>query len=141
VIPEAIFRPLLEAASPLTDPGSTPSIQILSALVNLFGEIHRSHVGLVRDELEQIRSISREMAQIQRGLTVKRHQSGPASLDDENDKPTVFSEEPLDDSVHDPPEGRPSPKDVQELVNQRLAAWERERKTHWRKVVELLVKQ
>src|SRR5271157_5828683 len=60
---EAALRPLLEGGGegPSPDVASSPFGQALILLIRLLGDMHRDHLKLVREELEQIRRINLEM--------------------------------------------------------------------------------
>ena len=65
---EAALRPLLEGEGPSPDVASSPFGQALILLIRLLGDMHRDHLKLVREELEQIRRINLEMKTTGAGL-------------------------------------------------------------------------
>ena len=77
---EAALRPLLEGEGPSPDVASSPFGQALILLIRLLGDMHRDHLKLVREELEQIRRINLEMKDDGRGAGPPRprdqHQGG-----------------------------------------------------------------
>ncbi len=129
-----ILQPLLEQAA--SDPGlaSSPFGQALVLMVRLLGDVHRDHLTLVRDELAEIRRLSVEMDKL-RG---KSRQPEPPYLPLPHPEPTNGAAHPagFDSQLEDAP--RPSPEAVQEIVSERLEAWERERQSRWRKLLRLL---
>ena len=134
---EAVFQPLLDRESAIPDVGSASFMQALSMLIGLFGELQRSHLDLVRDELEQIRKIGREMVTLKEKAERPNSTTRPlAPLPGDDDSPGPF--ETYDDMDLAPE--RPDPKAVHDVVGERLAAWEQERHSRWRKVLDLLVK-
>ena len=66
---EAALRPLLKRGGegPSPDVASSPFGQALILLIRLLGDMHRDHLKLVREELEQIRRINLEMKATRRG--------------------------------------------------------------------------
>ncbi|MGB0066531.1 MAG: FHA domain-containing protein, partial [Isosphaeraceae bacterium] len=65
---EAALRPLLEGEGSSPDVASLPFGQALILLIRLLGDMHRDHLKLVREELEQIRRINLEMKTTGAGL-------------------------------------------------------------------------
>lgn len=126
VIPE-LLRPLIEIDGPSGE-GAAPFSEAMLMLIRLLGDVHRDHLEMVREELEQIRHLSREMA----ALKAKPIPSTTAPKKEPIPGPTT--------PVAEPPPARPDPMDVHFLVGERLAAWETERESRWRKVIGLLVK-
>ena len=136
LVPEIILRQLGGRGGPSPAAGSAPFDHALMMLVRLLGEIHRDHLEVVREEMEQIRRLNREMgslgAQVPRPEPAARDHAWPARAPDEGrDSPSI---------PEDPPLNRPAPQLVGALVGERLAAWEKERQSRWRKVMGLLVK-
>ncbi len=134
--PEMILRHLQGRDDTTSEPTSAPFDHALMMLVRLLGEIHRDHLEVVREEMEQIRKLNREMgslrAQLPRLETAARDDAPPVRAPDEA---KVMRPTPEDLAID-----RPAPLTVQTLVGERLAAWEKERQSRWRKVMGLLVK-
>jgi len=134
---EAALRPLLEGEGPSPDVASSPFEQALILLIRLLGDVHRDHLKLVREELEQIRRINLEMKATGAGLA--RPDPGTSTK-----AATVGGA-----AAHGDPEpgpGTPHPRlvdleAVHSLVGERLVAWEQERRSRWQRVIELLVKR
>ncbi len=136
--PEMLLQPLLELAG--SDPGSSssPFGEALVLMVRLLGDVHRDHLSLVRDELGEIRRLSREMekmrGEMQRPVAPNLASPHPA--------PTNGAAHLVDFGVplerEDVP--RPGPEAVNELIGERLQAWERERQSRWRKLLRILTK-
>ncbi|MGE3820169.1 MAG: FHA domain-containing protein [Isosphaeraceae bacterium] len=124
LVPE-LLRPLLELDGAPTEEASRFG-EALLMLIRLLGDVHRDHLDLVREELEQIRRLSREMAVLKARSVAPPTTSPPLSAAPE--------------SSLEPSTRRPDPVDVHFLVGERLAAWESERESRWRKVIGLLVK-
>jgi pSer/pThr/pTyr-binding forkhead associated (FHA) protein len=124
-----LLKPLFDAESSQAG-GADPTGEALLLMIRLLGEIHREHVVLIRDELERIRELSREMAQVKRLL-------GPSPPGTSPTLPGPRTEAPTSDQ--EPGETRLDPATVHDLVGERLAEWERERESRWGKVVSLLM--
>lgn len=135
LVPEMILRQLGGRTDP-APAASAPFDHALMMLVRLLGEIHRDHLEVVREEMEQIRRLNREIAsqsaQLPRPQSAARDTSRPVDAPD--------ADGDLRSVPEDPPFDRPAPQLVQSLVGERLAAWEKERQSRWRKVMGLLVK-
>jgi len=134
LVPE-LLRPLFDRDESFLGDGG-PSGEAVLMLIRLLGDVHRDHLNLVREELEQIRRLSREMAEVK----TKGRPPGAAALPtaaEESPGPARPGTEPP--PVPGPPEPRPDPAAVHSLVGDRLAAWEREREGRWRKVIGLLM--
>ncbi len=121
------FRPLVErgeavemAQNAHNHAAASPFGEALVMLVRLLRDVHQDHLKLVREELAEIHTLSAKMSAIQTQLT----QNPPAASAAES------SPEPT----------RPDPETVRHIVGERLAAWERERESRWRKVLDLLAR-
>lgn len=136
LLSEAALRPLLEGRVLSPEMASSPIGQALILLIRLLGDIHRDHLQLVREELEQIRRINLEMNATRPALT----QPEPGA--------SAGGATAGDTAGHGDPEPGPAaahsrvldPEVVQSLVGERLSAWEQERRSRWQRVIELLVK-
>jgi len=132
--PENVLQPLLEQAGSELGPGSSPFGQALILMVRLLGDVHRDHLTLVRDELAEIRRLSRdmdklrdEMRQPAPRLLPLRHGDSPNGASQIADSSSQLEDAP-----------RPHPEAVPEIIGERLEAWERERRSRWRKLLTLL---
>jgi len=133
---EAALRPLLEATEPSPDVASSPFGQALFLLIRLLGDMHRDHLKLVREELEQIRRINHEMTETRAGLPRPAPGTGAEVV-------TAGCAAEYGSAEPGPAAPQPrlvDPEAVQSLVGERLAAWEQERRSRWQKVIELLVR-
>ncbi len=133
---EAALRPLLEQSEPSPELVSSPFGQALILLIRLLGTMHHDHLKLVRDELEQIRRINHDITDTRAGLARPTPGNGvrPPSADTTPEHATAKpgSKAPQARVV--------DPEAVQMVVGERLATWEQERRGHWQKVIELLVR-
>jgi len=132
---ESAVRPLLEGSGPGADAAASPFGQALIQLIRLLGDMHRDHLRLVREELEQIRRINIEMdasrpapARLDLGTGTR---AAPADGTAEHGDPAPVP--PRSRSLH--------PEAIQSLLGERLVAWEQERQSRWQRVIELLVKR
>jgi predicted component of type VI protein secretion system len=136
--PEMLLQPLLELAA--SDPGSSssPFGEALVLMVRLLGDVHRDHLTLVRDELGEIRRLSRDMEKMRGDM----HRPVAPNLSSPHPPPTngaghLADFDPRLDREEVP---RPGPEAVNELIGERLEAWERERQSRWRKLLRILTK-
>ncbi len=129
-----ILQPVIEQAASDLGQASSPFGEALVLLMRLLGDVHRDHLKRVRDELAEIRRLGVEMDRL-RGKT---RQPQPPHLPLPHPDSTNGSAHPagFDSQFEDAP--RPSPEAVQEIVSERLEAWERERQSRWRKLLRLL---
>jgi hypothetical protein len=133
---EAALQPLLEGGGSGPDVASSPFGQALILLIRLLGDMHRDHLKLVREELEQIRRINLEMKTTRAELV--RLDPGTSTK-----AATVGGTAANGDPEPEPGAPHPclvDPEAVHSLVGERLVAWEQERRSRWQSVIELLVK-
>jgi pSer/pThr/pTyr-binding forkhead associated (FHA) protein len=134
---EAALHPLLEGGGLTPELASSPFGQALVLLVRLLGDVHRDHLQLVREELEQIRRIQVEMN------TTRAALGSPEP--EKNGGPASASGAAMNGAPAPEPVPRPTrlvdPEAIQGLVGERIAAWEQERQSRWQRVIELLVKR
>jgi hypothetical protein len=135
LLPELPLQPFLEQTGASQGLTSSPFGQALVLLMHLLGNVHRDHLTLVRDELAQIRRLSVEMDKL-RGKTQQPERPHvplrPASPSNGTGHAADLKSQP------EAMPSRPSPEAVQEIVSERLEAWERERQSRWRKLLKLL---
>jgi hypothetical protein len=108
-------------------------------LVGLLGDMHREHLKLVREELEQIRRLNQEMVALRARLT-RPALPAPAAGDPDAGPARADEGAEVEAGPDEAPTDRPDPQLVQAFVGERLAAWELERQSRWQKVLNLLVK-
>jgi hypothetical protein len=102
--------------------------------------MHRDHLKLVREELEQVRRLNQEMV-VLRARLIRPALRAPAAGDpDAGPAPANDGGAGAGAGLDDAPTDRPDPQLVQAFVGERLAAWELERQSRLRKVLDLLVK-
>jgi Inner membrane component of T3SS, cytoplasmic domain len=139
---ELLLQPFLEQAGTELGLPSSPFGQALVLLMRLVGNVHRDHLSIVRDELAEIRRLSQAMDKL-RG---EMQQPEPKHIPLPHAAPsngTNHAAAPRTQPEHQPePEPdeapRPSPEAVKEIIGERLEAWERERQSRWRKLLNLL---
>jgi hypothetical protein len=140
-----ILGPLLNGAGPDSDAASSPFGQALFLLIRLLGDMHRDHLTLVREELEQIRRINVEMNATRTALAAPERASraGVALAGGEASAGTGSA--PAHGAVEPglgPLQLRTvGPEAILNLVGERLVAWQHERLSRWQRVIELLVKR
>jgi len=132
--PEILLQPLLEQAGSELGLPSSPFGQSLVLLVRLLGDVHRDHLTLVRDELAEIRRLSRDMDKLRGEMRQPEPGHLPLPHTDSPDGAGHVADfnSQLEDAA------RPNPEAVQEIISERLEAWERERQSRWRKLLRLL---
>jgi predicted component of type VI protein secretion system len=134
--PETLLEPFLEQAASELGLPSSPFGQALILMVRLLGDVHRDHLTLVRDELAEIRRLSRDMDNLRgemRQLEPRRHPLPHADSPNGASHAADVSSQPQVDYAP-----RPNPRAVDEIIGERLEAWERERQSRWRKLLRLL---
>ena len=136
LVPELILRQIQEGGVSATEPTAAPLGHALMMLVRLVGEIHKDHLNIIREEAEQIRRLNREMGAL-------RAQTPGSELPAQVELPApgLSTTAGAIGAAADASPHRPAPQEVQALVGERLAAWDRERRSRWRNVVGLLVGQ
>jgi predicted component of type VI protein secretion system len=134
--PDVLLRPLLELAGSELEPNSSPFGQALMMMVRLLGDVHRDHLSLVRDELTEIRRLSQEMAR----LRSETPQDQPRQLLFTNGEASNGASRAPENTARFEYPPRPHPEAVPELIADRLEAWERERQSRWRKILNVLTR-
>jgi predicted component of type VI protein secretion system len=143
---ETMLQPLLEAFD--GDPGmaSSPFGQALVMMVRLLGDVHRDHLSLVREELAEIRRLSRDMDELRAELRQPKAllESGPRAFPSSpaiaSVTPSTETSEADDDQQPSVERPRPSPEAVHEIISERIVAWERERQSRWRRIMRLMTR-
>jgi hypothetical protein len=135
LLSEPVLRPLLEGGELAADLASSPFGQALVLLIRLLGGMHRDHLQLVREELEQIRRIQAEIGAARTapapavpGPSGAKTPAGTASNGNAEPDAAAPRQRPID------------PGEIQSHLGWQLAAWEQERRGRWQRVIELLVK-
>jgi pSer/pThr/pTyr-binding forkhead associated (FHA) protein len=120
--------------------------QALVTVLGLFGQMHRDHMEIVREQLEQIRRLA-EALEHQRGDPGRldapaRQVSSPSeTLDTAIQNLTRNGQAPalgLGATAGPPPREQPDLKEVQAMVTERLAALDRDQQAGWKKIVRAL---
>ncbi|MHB1562164.1 MAG: FHA domain-containing protein [Isosphaeraceae bacterium] len=134
--PEILLQSLLEQEG--REPGvmASPFGQALVLMVRLLGDVHRDHLALVRNELAEIRRLSRDMDRLRTEMQPPALRS--LSLPQDDPIPGMSHPVGLDSPLEPEVVPRPGPEAVREIIGERLEAWERERQSRWRKVLKLL---
>jgi hypothetical protein len=137
LLSESALRPLLDGGEPSSEIASSPFGQALILLICLLSDMHRDHLQLVREELQQIRRINLEISATRPSLT--RPDPGTSA----GEETAGGTAEPAD-TKPEPEAAHPrlvDPEAIQSLVGERLSAWEEERRGRWQRVIEILVKR
>jgi hypothetical protein len=136
LVPELILGRLRGGGGPAPEEASAPFHHALLMLVRLLGDMHRDHLEVVREEMGQIRRLNREMGSLRDQLP----RPDPTAGDVAGPVPAPEAGKDARPAPEAPPRDRQAPRAVQALVGERLAAWEKERQSRWRRVMDLLVK-
>jgi pSer/pThr/pTyr-binding forkhead associated (FHA) protein len=140
-----ILGSLFNGADPDTDAASSPFGQALILLIRLLGDMHRDHLTLVREELEQIRKINAEMNATRSALTAPEsaNRAGTAPAGGQGSAATggAPAHGDMGLGLEAPHPRTMGPEAIHSLVGERLVAWEHERLSRWQRVIELLVKR
>jgi hypothetical protein len=148
--PDALLSPeilgsLLSGAEPNSDAASSPFGQALILLIRLLGDMHRDHLALVREELEQIRRINDEMNATRSALaapeSANRAGAAPAGGGGSAATGGAPAHGDMGLGLEAPHPRTIGPEAIHSLVGERLVAWEHERLSRWQRVIELLVKR
>jgi hypothetical protein len=137
LLPEYLLGTLLARDAPSSGLPSSPFGQALLMLVRLLGDVHRDHLELVRSELEQIDRLSNDIRAIKAQMKPVPALNPAVAASNGSSKASDCGAaqcEPAESPV------RPDQSAVHDLVAEQLVAWERERQSRWRKVLELLVR-
>ncbi|HLJ94436.1 MAG TPA: FHA domain-containing protein [Gemmataceae bacterium] len=127
--------------------------QAMLMMFQMFGRLQREQIGVIRDEMDRLHQLSREVLALQSELakrpqpTAERPRTAPASASGRTvpESATVSptsrpapAPKPAPESKPLPqPEGQPE-KDMHAWLSQRLAALQEERQTRWQKIVSFL---
>jgi pSer/pThr/pTyr-binding forkhead associated (FHA) protein len=111
--------------------------QAMMTMFQTFGAMHREQMGQVREELDRIRELSRELHSLQSGPAEPSQPPPP--------KPSPRPEGSGRDRPAYPPAGPPkgpttptAGAELHDLISQRIARLQDERQGRWRRVLELI---
>jgi hypothetical protein len=135
---EIVLESLLEQSRGDSGPASSPFGQALVQMVRLLGDVHRDHLALVRDELAQMRRLSRDMEELRGEMQKPVPPSLALARADSPNAANQLAEFVPSDEIEGGP--RPNPEAVRELIAERLEARERKRKSRWRKLLRLVTR-
>jgi hypothetical protein len=131
---ESLLMPLVSQFSMMQQQMFDQFQQTLVMMAQMFGNLQREQMAMIRQELDQIQELTRELHTLQtEGM---RQAAAPSSaLSSTAPTPSAKTEAP--------PAPAPDPSklcdpDVHMLLSQRLAALQEERQTRWQKVLGLL---
>lgn len=126
LLSETVLRPLLDGGEIGPALASSPFGQALVLLIRLLGDLHRDHLKLVREELDQIRRLNHDMTAARAVMTP-------------SDPGPTWSASPGPGLEEAPSERLVDPEEIQSVVGARIATWEQERQGRWQRVIELLI--
>lgn len=136
---EPALQPVLDQVASMRQELGDQFQQALLMISHLFGAMHNDHMRIVREELEQVRILTREIQALR---------TDPPS----STEPTVVDDAPLGSSAlsglpgsaeaaptqEPPPPARHNPQEIEALVRDRLARYEAERQGRWGRVLQVL---
>jgi len=130
---ESLLMPLLSQFSMMQQQMFDQFQHTLLMMAQMFGNLQREQMAMVRQELDQIQELTRELHALQaEGVRQAAPSSGPnSSAPVPSAKRAAPAPPPVDASKFCDP-------DVHTLLSQRLAAIQEERQTRWQKVLGLI---
>jgi pSer/pThr/pTyr-binding forkhead associated (FHA) protein len=141
---DALLTPLVAQFSQMQQQMFEQFQQTLLMMAQMFGNLQREQMGLIRQELEQIQELTRQLHALPSEAARKAAPTMPALPQ----APPAAGPPTPTPSVKPPraaakPEAPPVPPkfpegDVHAWLTQRLAALQQERQTRWQKVINLL---
>jgi hypothetical protein len=127
--------------------------QAMLMMFQMFGKLQREQLGVIRDEMERLRELSREVLALQtelanyvqpgaEGARPAPATSGPRAAAtgvaaNHASRPALAAKDGAQTKPLPLPQGQPE-KDMHAWLSQRLAALQQERQTRWQKIVNYL---
>lgn len=128
--------------------------QAMMMMFQMFGKLQREQMGVIRDEMDRLHQLSREVLALQSELAkrpeaaVERPRSTPAATGPRATPHSVAPAQPTPRPTTAPkpaaeskplplPQGQPE-KDMHAWLSQRLATLQEERQSRWQKIVSFL---
>ena len=138
---EALLMPLVLQFSQMQQQMFEQFQQTLLMMAQMFGNLQREQMALIRQELEQIQELTRQLHTLQ---SVPMRQSAsplpasPQAAAPRSPMPSLSSKPPASAARADTPSAKPCDPDVHVWLSQRLSALEQERQSRWQKVLSML---
>ena len=137
------LQPLLHQVALMQQQMCDQFQHVILVMSQMFGSMHRDHLGVLREELEQIRRLTEEIQAL-------REASPTRSADP--DSPSTSPAPPPNPGATPPPLGifpgaldsdvtirpRLEPEEIHAVVGEKLAAFERERQSRWDRILKIL---
>jgi pSer/pThr/pTyr-binding forkhead associated (FHA) protein len=116
--------------------------QTMMMTVQMFGKLHSEQLALIRDELDQLMTLTRELEQARHELASRKQLTVAPAVP----SPRVESQSPPAQPVAPAPENRrvtetrvgPSQEEMQEWLTERINKLEQERKSLWQRLLSNL---
>lgn len=130
----ALARQLGLPQSPRFD----PSLHPLLVLFQMFGDLHREQMGLIREELERLQQLTREVLELQAEASRRGPSPTPGASLPQDPPPAADDGRPL--AIAGPPAARPE-GDLHAWLNQRIMSVQEERQGLWQKILAAVTGQ
>ena len=141
---EALLMPLVSQFSQMQQQMFEQFQQTLLMIAQMFGNLQREQMALIRQELEQIRELTRQLHTLQsEGM---RQSSSPLPAPAQaaaprSPMPRLSSRPPFPAAKAGTPSAQYSDPEVHVWLHQRLSALQQERQSRWQKVLGILTGQ
>jgi hypothetical protein len=138
---EALLMPLVSQFSQMQQQMFEQFQQTLLMMAQMFGNLQREQMALIRQELEQIQELTRQLHTLQSErmrqsaspLPASPHAASPSSP-----TPSLSSKPTASAAKADTPSAKLCDPDVHVWLSQRLSALQQERQSRWQKVLSIL---
>lgn len=141
---ETLLMPLISQFSQMQQQMFEQSQQTLLIMAQMFGNLQREQMTLIRQELEQIQELTRQLHTLQSEGMRQSPSPLPASAQAAapSSSTPYFNQEPTAPAAKaDTPSAKSSGSDVHVWLHQRLSALQRERQSRWQTVLRALTGQ
>ena len=118
--------------------------QTLVMIAQMFGNLQREQMALIRQELEQIRELTRQLHTLQsegRRQSASPLPASPQAAVPRSPTPNLSAKPTAPAAKADTPSGHYCDPDVHVWLHQRLSALQQERQSRWQKVLGILTGQ
>lgn len=141
---EALLMPLVAQFSQMQVQMFEQFQQTLLMMGQMFGNLQREQMTLIRQELEQIRELTRQLHDLQsKGMQQSASPllASPQSAAPSSPTPSLSSKPTASAAETDTPSAKVCDPDIHVWLHQRLSALQQERQSRWQKVLGILTGQ
>lgn len=138
---EALLMPLVSQFSQMQQQMFEQFQQTLLMMAQMFGNLQREQMALIRQELEQIQELTRQLHTLRsKGMpqSASPLPASPQAAAPSSPMPSLSSKPTASVAKADTPSAKRCDPDVHVWLSQRLSALERERQSRWQKVLSIL---